>query len=99
MSMCQKEVMDKVEASKLVDNELKKQNPDIDCVILDDETIEKAWGWVFFYQSKAFIDSGDFRDMLGGNAPLIVNRSSGKIIETGTAYEIEHYIKEYEANL
>lgn len=91
--------MDKTEAFKLVENELKTQSPEIDCAILEDETIEKSWGWVFFYQSKAFISSGDFRDMLGGNAPLIVNRASGKITETGTAYEIEHYIKEYEANL
>ena len=36
--------------------------------------------------------------MLGGNAPFIVNRASGEIIETGTAYEIDRYIKDYEAN-
>lgn len=94
--------MEKSEAQKLVEKELEKntdlQNP-IECVILETETIEKDWGWVFFYQSKAFVKTNDFRDMLTGNAPYIVNKQSGEIFLTGTAYSIEHYIKEYEQNL
>ena len=65
-------------------------------VVLESETIEKPWGWVFFYQSKAHLDSGDCRDALGGNAPYIVNRQTGKMVCTGTAYPIEHYIHLYE---
>ena len=94
--------MNKHEAKILVESELErtkdKYNP-IDCVVLEEETIEKSWGWVFFYQSKAYVETGDFREMLGGNAPIIVNRNTGKLTHTGTAYEIEHYIKEYEAAL
>lgn len=88
--------MDKPEAIRLVEKELVKLNPSVECIIQHGETIEKPWGWVFFYQSKAFVNSGDFRDMLCGNAPLIVNRSSGEVVLTGTAHDIEHYIKEYE---
>ncbi|WP_020405488.1 YrhB domain-containing protein [Hahella ganghwensis] len=94
--------MNKQEAQSLVEAELErtkdKRNP-VDCAVLPDETIERSWGWVFFYQSKAYIETGDFREMLGGNAPIIVNRDSGELIHTGTAYDIEHYIKEYEAAL
>jgi hypothetical protein len=93
--------MNLAEAEKLVLSELIKPSisDGIDCGILIGETIEKNWGWVFFYQSTAFIASGDFRDMLGGNAPIIVNKLTGKLVHTGTAYEIEHYIKEYEGSL
>ena len=93
--------MNLAEAEKLVLSELINLNisESIDCGILKDETIEKDWGWVFFYQSLAFLESGDFRDMLGGNAPIIVNKLTGTLIHTGTAYEIEYYIKEYEGSL
>ena len=95
-------MMNKSEAQKLVENDLEKNNDPcnpVDCAILQNETIEKDWGWVFFYQSKAFIKTGDFRDMLAGNAPYIVNRYSGEIQVTGTAYPIEHYIQKYEETL
>nr|WP_275441472.1 YrhB domain-containing protein [Psychrobium sp. MM17-31] len=75
-----------------------KYNP-IDCVVITEQTIEKNWGWVFFYQSKAYIETGDFREMLSGNAPIIVNRMTGELSYTGTAYDVEHYINEYEAAL
>lgn len=68
-------------------------------MVLDNETIEKEWGWVFFYQNKKYLDTGDFRFMLGGNAPYIVNKYTGVIVVTGTAQDIEHYIEEYERTL
>ena len=90
------------EAQYLVQAELDKEidpNSDDHCVILEEETIEKEWGWVFFYQSKAYIESGDLGDMLAGNAPYIVNKKNGQLYVTGTAYDIEHYINEYELTL
>jgi len=94
--------MNREDAQKLVESEITRLNDPydpIECVVLENETIEKPWGWVFFYQSKAYLESGDFRDMVGGNAPYIVNRLTGAITETGTAHDIERYINEYEAAL
>lgn len=93
--------MNREEAKIIVEKELEASVvfSSIPCGILDDETIEKEWGWVFFYQSRAFIESGDFRDMVGGNAPIIINKSTGKLTHTGTAHDIDHYIKEYEQSL
>lgn len=68
-------------------------------VVVDEQTIEKEWGWVFFYNSINFLESGDSIDALAGNAPYIVNKSTGEISVTGTAYEIEYYIKQYESEL
>jgi hypothetical protein len=65
-------------------------------IIVDNATIEKDWGWVFFYQSRQFLDTGDFSSRLLGNAPIIVNGRTGVAAHTGTAYPIEHYITEYE---
>lgn len=89
--------MNQAEAQIIAEKELPASSYDL--VILEDETITKGWGWVFFYQTKAYVESGDFRDMLGGNAPIIVNRVTGDVTITGTAHDIEHYINEYEQSL
>jgi len=71
--------------------------PDGDvCVVVDDATIEEPWGWVFFYQSRRFLETGDNSSRLAGNAPIIVNARTGVATVTGTAYPVEHYIAEYE---
>ncbi len=67
--------------------------------LLDDVTMKKPYGWVFFYQSKAFIETRDPMQQLAGNAPIIINRFTNDIRCTGTARPIEHYLAEYEATL
>ena len=71
----------------------------LEVAILDAETIERAFGWVFFYESRRHLLTGQFEDRLVGNAPLIVNRFTGKVVPTGTAFPIEYYLSEYEASL
>ena len=67
-------------------------------VIIDDATIERPFGWVFFYQSKRYLESGEFEFCLAGNAPLIVDRRTGEVHVTGTARPIETYIAAYESS-
>jgi len=89
----------RVEAKALVDAFI--TNDDLPAgdvaIVLDDETIERPWGWVFFYNSRRFVETGDVRSCLGGNAPLIVERTSGRLLETGTAQDIGFYLSNYEA--
>ena len=49
--------------------------PGIELVILDAHTIAKPYGWVFFYNSKKFVESGDFLDSTVGNGPMVVLHS------------------------
>lgn len=85
--------------------ELKINEPDLywpdkpKIIVLDDCTIEKQWGWVFFYQSSEYLETGDFSSQLAGNAPFIVNKYTGELIATGTALPIEDYINEYEQQI
>ena len=67
--------------------------------IADEHTIERPWGWVFFYNSRQYRATGEFGFCLTGNAPYIVNRSDGSVEITGTARSIEHYIAEYETKI
>jgi hypothetical protein len=90
------------EAKLIALGELKKmenaQYPDDKCtlIIVEGETIEKDFGWVFFYNSKEFLEDHNLSYMLAGNAPIIIDRQDGSVHKTGTAHSIDFYIKEYE---
>lgn len=67
----------------------------LELAISGSETIEGDFGWVFFYTSKRHLESGDFRDGLAGNAPIIVSKLDGSLHGTGTARSIEFYIENF----
>ncbi|CAM3193384.1 YrhB domain-containing protein [Vibrio neptunius] len=70
-------------------------HPNIKLKIQDHDTEQYDFGWVFYYNTEKYIETGDFREALGGNAPLIVNKDTGDIVITGTAEDIGFYIKNY----
>ena len=67
-----------------------------DFVLLDSKTIERSFGWVFFYDSRAHAETGDFRYALAGNAPIVVTCADGAVHETGTALPLEKYLERFE---
>ena len=70
-----------------------------DLIVLDERTLERSWGWVFFYNSRAYLETREIRYAIAGNAPLIVNRLTGEVKVTGTGRPIADYISEYERSL
>jgi hypothetical protein len=67
--------------------------------IVREATIAKPYGWVFFYQSKEFLDHGTESALLAGNAPILVDRHTDELRVTGTAQPLESYLKDYEKSL
>ena len=55
-------------------------------------TREMQWGWIYFYGAPPEASP------LAGNAPFIIERSSGQILITGTRESIGHYIRNYEVS-
>lgn len=93
-------MLTKDEARALVEKVVSKSAPkDEEWVILEHCTIEKPWGWVFFYNSREYVTTGDPIFQLYGNAPYIVNKETGELVSTGTAEGIDDYIARYEATL
>ena len=74
----------------------KRADEDYSLVILDEATLEKDFGWVFFYDSDVHQRTQAFEGSLGGNAPLIVTRATGSVHVTGTAHQTEYYIRNFE---
>lgn len=70
----------------------------IELALLEAQTLETEFGWVFFYTSKRFLESGAPADALAGNAPMIVDRTLGSLHFTGTARPIAEYMEEFRRN-
>lgn len=75
--------------SKMVDNK-------IETVIILEETIKKPYGNIYLYNSKQFILTEDFKYAVGGNAPFLVEKETGRVVTFGTAGRLEDYIMAYE---
>jgi len=66
-------------------------------IIVDEETIEKEYGWIFFYDSLRYLESGDDSYLIAGNAPLIVEKDDGSVHVLATVPPLEQWIAQYEA--
>jgi len=87
------------EAREKAQNEIDSfDQPDDDrYIILDESTISKDWGWVYFYTSEKWHTTQELTYAVAGNAPFIIEKATGNIIVTGTSEPVESYIKRYEA--
>lgn len=90
-------MINKEQAEKIVYKHLAllEKESGVQLKLINTETIEKEFGWIFFYNSKKYIETGEFRYMLAGNAPIIVNKKDGSLYETGTSQPIDCYVTEY----
>lgn len=90
--------MTKTDARQIALNYVKAKEREIgaELVLVDDSTIERDFGWVFFYDSRRHIQSGNIRDALAGNAPVVVTRVDGRVHETGTALPLHYYLREFD---
>ena len=72
-----------------------------DLVILKDKTVERPFGWVFFYTTREYEKTGDKKYLLPGTAPLVVLRANGATEYLPTSIPpsraIEIYEKRWEA--
>ena len=66
-------------------------------VIIETSTIEKDYGWIFFYNSKKYVETKNSRHFLAGNGPIVVEKADGSIHKLGSAGGAQHQIELYEA--
>ena len=68
-----------------------------DCDVMEDATIERHYGWVFFYQTKRFIETRDFLDGLIGSGGILVENNGGRCVQFGSGHSTDVSLKIYEA--
>lgn len=64
---------------------------EVEVVIVDDLAEETDVGWVFPYESRAYLESNDFADKLIGEGPLLVTED-GRALFMGTAHPPGWYV-------
>jgi hypothetical protein len=69
------------------------------CVLLPAQTLEEAFGWVFFYQSREYVETGRSSAKLATPAPLLILRKTGELRVLGTDLPVENYLVQYRAAL
>lgn len=70
-----------------------------DLAIVESGTRAFEGGWVFCYNTRTFLETGEYRSSLAGNAPLIISSRDGAMCETGTALPVEVYIAEFQKSM
>ena len=86
------------QAQEIAQNELDKLNPNQDLVILD-KFVEFDKGWIFFYETRKYVETGDDHFSLFGNGPIAVGAENGKVLHFGTGYDIDYYIQQSKQSL
>ena len=64
--------------------------------IIDRDTMETSYGWVFFPNSTRYLRTRDPSDALAGNSPLLVLKQNGAVYELGTARPVLDALAELE---
>jgi len=66
-------------------------------VILEEHTIEKEYGWIFFYDWKRWLETRSYRYKALGNVPIVVEKNDGSIHSLKMSHSsMQDNIKEYE---
>jgi hypothetical protein len=63
-------------AERLLDTDVRPHVGE-EVVIIDKATRESPTHWAFLYNTKAYLETGDFRKGLAGNSPIFVRKADG----------------------
>lgn len=56
---------------------------------------EFSEGWFFCYQSKEYLETGNFSAQLAGSGPFIIDKETGDLHVLGTAKPLKEYLDQY----
>ncbi|WP_445710965.1 hypothetical protein [Flavobacterium sp.] len=69
---------------------------DIEVMIYTDDIIKKPYGNIYYYNSKEYVLTGNFYKSLMGNAPFLVEKKAGRVVQFSTSTILEKEIEAYE---
>lgn len=81
-------MIDRLENSRLSDED--------SLIILDEFTIEKPYGWIFYYTSKLYYETQNSQYAIAGNSPIIVDKQTGEQSSYMSAYSDEEMLQKHE---
>jgi len=90
-------VLDREEALERVVAILsEKATPNEPWVVVENQKLETASAWIFVYNSKRYLETGEIIYALAGNGPVFVNKKTGEVKFHGSIPPLQTIIDEYE---
>ena len=90
-------MLDEISAKERVCKRLAEMAPAGDSwIIVEGKTIEKSFGWIFFYISERFIETGGAMHRLAGNGPVFVDKITGSIDFFGSTPSLDEILETYQ---
>jgi hypothetical protein len=65
-------------------------------VILDHLTLHKPYGWIFFYNSRLYMETRAFEHAIAGNGPVVIIARTEEVVPLGSARRPEDEIAAFE---
>lgn len=89
------------EAFRIAEEYLRRLSEEVEAklVIVDELTIQKTYGWVFFYDTEEHHLHGTSGSGLGGNSPFLVEKHGGAIRALPEHGSLKRQLAAYEASL
>lgn len=66
--------------------------------VVESAVVEKPFTWVFPFNTRKYLETGDLNEMSIGLGPVVVNRKSGAAV-VAPPMPIGRYLAQYEAQL
>ena len=80
-------------AAKYVQKE--SESSKLNLCLIEEPILAGEYGWVFSYTTVEFLETKSIEFAIAGNAPLLIDKSTGALFVLGTAYPTEYYIDNY----
>jgi Immunity protein 35 len=71
----------------------------LEMLITDEHTIEKPYCWVFYYNSKKWLETKNVVDLIAGNSPMIIDKVTGKVTRYYSSVSVSEALKKYESEI
>jgi hypothetical protein len=72
------------------------RDPGSDSAIVAAKTTRAPFGWICFYESRKFLETGESRYALAGNGPIVVNGRDGTAVMLSPLVSLADQVREYE---
>jgi hypothetical protein len=84
------------QARELAEQAMVAAFPNKDVVLQPEKTEVKPFGWVFYYNSRDYVESGDFLASIPGNGPILVDNEEGTVqLLSSSPGLVAEQLKEY----
>ena len=88
-------MIDKQAAQAAARAKLTELGYDDTVAIAEAKTLERDFGWVFFWNNAEYLATKDFQKLVVGASPLIVDKRDGSVHTTYSGKPLEGQLEEY----